>query len=87
MPDARRQVPLDAMPLPRQYALAALPLRLRSRNNDKRWNSKLRDMIITGAAKPPQVVSHHFPMEEAPMAFANFDTRRDGFIKVILKPA
>lgn len=54
MPDARRQVPLDAMPLPRQYALAALPLRLRSRNNDKRWNSKLRDMIITAQQSRPK---------------------------------
>ena len=57
------------------------------RDDDKRWNAKLRDMIVTGAAKPRQVVSHSLPLDDAPMAFANFDARRDGFIKIVLKPA
>jgi glutathione-independent formaldehyde dehydrogenase len=56
------------------------------RDDDKRWNSKLRDMIITGAAKPSRVVSHRFPLDKAPDAFAKFDARKDGYIKVILKP-
>jgi glutathione-independent formaldehyde dehydrogenase len=55
------------------------------RDDDKRWNSKLRDMIITGAAKPSQVVSHRLSFDEAPNAFAKFDARQDGYIKVILK--
>jgi glutathione-independent formaldehyde dehydrogenase len=57
------------------------------RDDDKRWNCKLRDMIITGAAKPSKVVSHRLPLDDAPTAFAKFDARRDGYIKVILKPA
>jgi glutathione-independent formaldehyde dehydrogenase len=56
------------------------------RDDDKRWNSKLRDMIITGAAKPSQVVSHRLPLDDAPSAFEKFDARQDGYIKVILKP-
>jgi len=57
------------------------------RDDDKRWNSKLRDMIINGAAKPSQVVSHRLALGEAPEAFEKFDRREDGYIKIILKPA
>ncbi len=57
------------------------------RDDDKRWNSILRDMIITGAAKPSQIVSHRLPLDGAPDAFAKFDARKDGYIKVVLKPA
>jgi glutathione-independent formaldehyde dehydrogenase len=56
------------------------------RDDDRRWNRKLRDMIITGAAKPSQVVSHRLSLDEAPNAFAKFDARQEGYIKVILKP-
>jgi glutathione-independent formaldehyde dehydrogenase len=56
------------------------------RDDDKRWNRKLRDMIITGAAKPSRVVSHRLPLEQAPDAYVKFDERRDGYIKIILKP-
>jgi glutathione-independent formaldehyde dehydrogenase len=57
------------------------------RDDDTRWNRKLRDMIITGAAKPSQVVSHRLRLDDAPEAFAKFDARLDGFIKVVLKPS
>jgi len=43
-------------------------------------------MIITGAAKPSQVISHRLPLDEARNAFAKFDTRQEGYIKLILKP-
>jgi glutathione-independent formaldehyde dehydrogenase len=56
------------------------------RDDDERWIRKLRDMIITGAAKPSQIVSHRLSLEEAPVAFAKFDARQDGYIKIILKP-
>ncbi len=56
------------------------------RDDDERWNGKLRDMIITGAAKPSLVVSHRLPLGEAPDAFAKFDAREEGYVKVILKP-
>lgn len=56
------------------------------RDDDKRWNRKLRDMIITGAAKPSQVVSHRLSLDEAPGAFAKFDARQEGYIKIVLNP-
>ena len=56
------------------------------RDDDERWNGKLRDMILTGAAKPSQVVSHRLTLDEAPDAFRRFDAREDGYVKVVLKP-
>jgi glutathione-independent formaldehyde dehydrogenase len=56
------------------------------RDDDKRWNSRLRDMIINGAAKPGQVVSHRLSLDQAPGAFAKFDARQNGYIKVVLSP-
>jgi glutathione-independent formaldehyde dehydrogenase len=57
------------------------------RDDDKLWNRKLRDMIITGAAKPSRVVSHRLSLDQAPGAFEKFDARKDGYIKVVLKPS
>ena len=56
------------------------------RDDDERWNSKLRDMILTGAAKPSRVVSHRLSLDEAPEAFRKFDERAEGYVKVVLKP-
>ncbi len=57
------------------------------RDDDKRWNSKLRDLIINGVAKPSQIVSHRLRFNDAPMAFAKFDARQEGYVKVVLKPS
>ncbi len=54
--------------------------------NVKRYNQKLRDMIIEGRATPSFVVWHDLPLDEAPDAYENFDQRIDGYTKVILKP-
>jgi glutathione-independent formaldehyde dehydrogenase len=56
------------------------------RDDDKRWNSRLRDMIVTGVAKPSLIVSHRLCLDQAPVAFAKFDERQEGYVKVILKP-
>src|SRR4030088_2978781 len=55
--------------------------------NVKRYNMKLRDMIIEGRATPSFVVSHDLPLGQAPDAYNKFDTRIDGYNKAILKPA
>jgi glutathione-independent formaldehyde dehydrogenase len=55
------------------------------RDDDERWNRKLRDMIVSGAAKPSSVVSHRISIDETPAAFAKFVARVDGYIKVVLK--
>jgi len=55
--------------------------------NVKQYNRQLRDMITAGRARPSFVVSHEFPLEQAPMAYEKFDKRIEGFTKVVLHPA
>ena len=57
------------------------------RDPDERYNTQLRDLIISGRAKPSRIVSHRLPLSQAPAAFQKFDQRIDGYIKVILDPA
>jgi glutathione-independent formaldehyde dehydrogenase len=54
--------------------------------NVKRYNRRLRDLIIEGRAAPGFVVSHELPLDEAPMAYEKFDQRVDGYTKVVLHP-
>lgn len=51
----------------------------------KRYNEYLRDLIVTGRAKPSQIVSHHISIDEAPHAYEKFDQRIDGYTKVLIK--
>jgi len=53
----------------------------------KRYNEKLRDLIIAGRATPSAVVSHELPLSAAADAYDKFDKRVDGYTKVILHPA
>jgi glutathione-independent formaldehyde dehydrogenase len=52
----------------------------------KRYNTYLRDLIVSGRAKPSFIVSHRMGLEEAAAAYERFDQRRNGYTKVILKP-
>jgi glutathione-independent formaldehyde dehydrogenase len=56
----------------------------------KRYNVYLRDLIVSGRAKPSFIVSHHLPLSQAPEAYAKFDKRGIGegreWTKVLLKP-
>jgi glutathione-independent formaldehyde dehydrogenase len=54
--------------------------------NVKRYNAQLRDLIISGRAKPSFVVSHEVPLDDAPVSYEKFDKRIEGYTKVILKP-
>lgn len=54
--------------------------------NVKAYNRKLRELIFVGKAKPSIIVSHQLPLAQAPDAYKNFDDRKDGWTKVILKP-
>jgi glutathione-independent formaldehyde dehydrogenase len=54
--------------------------------NVKRYNRQLRDLIITGRAKPSFVVSHELPLDQAPDAYEKFDKRIEGYTKVLLHP-
>ena len=54
--------------------------------NVKAYNRYLRDLIISGKAKPSFVVSHEVGIDEAPEAYDKFDRRVDGYTKVLLHP-
>jgi glutathione-independent formaldehyde dehydrogenase len=52
----------------------------------KKYNAYLRDLIVAGRAKPSFIVSHRLELDEAPDAYEKFDSRTDGYTKVVLKP-
>ncbi len=54
--------------------------------NVKAYNRYLSDLIHTGEANPSWIVSHELSLDEAPDAYENFDSRHDGWTKVILHP-
>jgi glutathione-independent formaldehyde dehydrogenase len=56
------------------------------RDHDKRYNDHLRDAIVYGKLKPGSVVSHRLPLRDATDAYAKFDARSDGYIKIVLEP-
>jgi glutathione-independent formaldehyde dehydrogenase len=56
------------------------------RDHDERYNGRLRDLIVTGQARPSTIVSHHIGIDEAPDAYRHFDARQDGYLKVVLRP-
>lgn len=55
--------------------------------NVKKYNRHLAQLIATGKAKPSFLVSHELPLDDAPEAYKNFDARKAGWTKVVLKPA
>ena len=55
------------------------------RTDDVRYNVHLRNMIVSGRAKPSFVVSHHISFEEVEEAYKKFDERKDGYVKVVLQ--
>lgn len=54
--------------------------------NVKAYNRYLRDLIVSGRAKPSFVVSHEVGIDDAPMAYEKFDKRVEGYTKVLLHP-
>ncbi|MBU6121478.1 glutathione-independent formaldehyde dehydrogenase [Hymenobacter siberiensis] len=54
--------------------------------NVKSYNRELCALISSGKAKPAAIVSHELSLDEAPDAYKHFNTRDDGWTKVVLKP-
>ncbi|KAF2762491.1 GroES-like protein [Pseudovirgaria hyperparasitica] len=54
--------------------------------NVKKYNRYLRDLIVSGRAKPSFVVSHEVGIEDAPTAYEKFDKRVEGYTKVLIHP-
>jgi glutathione-independent formaldehyde dehydrogenase len=52
----------------------------------KNYNRYLCRLIEQGRAKPSFIVSHELPLDEAPEAYKHFDSREQGWTKVVLKP-
>ena len=57
------------------------------RTHDRRYTTRLRDLIVSGRARPGRIVTHHGRLEDAPRLYERFDRRADGVIKVVLRPA
>ena len=54
--------------------------------NVKAYNRKLCNLIEAGKAKPSWIISHELPLDQASEAYKNFDERKDGWTKIVLKP-
>ncbi len=54
--------------------------------NVKAYNRLLSRLIEKDKVKPSWIVSHELPLERAPEAYENFDQRKKGWTKVVLKP-
>jgi glutathione-independent formaldehyde dehydrogenase len=53
----------------------------------KKYNRHLRNLIHAGKAEPSFIVSHRVGLGEAPDAYQHFDSRDEGWTKVVLKPS
>jgi threonine dehydrogenase-like Zn-dependent dehydrogenase len=47
---------------------------------------KLCKLIAEGKATPSFIISHELPLDRAAEAYENFDARKEGWTKVVLKP-
>jgi glutathione-independent formaldehyde dehydrogenase len=56
------------------------------RTHDRRYTVLLRDMILSGRARPATIVTHHGRLDDAPALYQAFDQRADGVIKAVLRP-
>jgi threonine dehydrogenase-like Zn-dependent dehydrogenase len=54
--------------------------------NVKAYNRHLRDLIHAGKAHPSWIVSHNLSLDQAPEGYQHFDTRDNGWTKVVLHP-
>ncbi|MFY9932910.1 MAG: glutathione-independent formaldehyde dehydrogenase [Streptosporangiaceae bacterium] len=56
------------------------------RTHDRRYTTRLRDLVVAGRARPGQVVTHHGTLADAPGLYDRFDRRADGVVKAVLRP-
>jgi threonine dehydrogenase-like Zn-dependent dehydrogenase len=57
------------------------------RAHDRRYTTRLRDLVVAGRARPGRIVTHHGRLEDPPGLHQRFDRRADGVIKAVLRPA
>jgi threonine dehydrogenase-like Zn-dependent dehydrogenase len=75
---------LDKVPLGAAFA-KGLTLRM-GQTHVHRYVPKLLDLIVQQTIDPAFVISHRFPLDEAPRAYALFHAKEDGCTKVVLTP-
>jgi glutathione-independent formaldehyde dehydrogenase len=56
------------------------------RTHDRRYTVLLRDLVLSGRARPGRVVTHHGGLADAPGFYREFDRRAGGVIKAVLHP-
>jgi glutathione-independent formaldehyde dehydrogenase len=56
------------------------------RTHDRRYTTRLRDLITSGRARPGIVVTHHGTLDDAPELYRQFDRRDHGVIKAVIHP-
>ncbi|MFL5841114.1 MAG: glutathione-independent formaldehyde dehydrogenase [Thermoleophilaceae bacterium] len=56
------------------------------RTHDRRYTTRLRDLVVAGRARPGTIVTHHGALDEAPSFYDRFDRRADGVVKAVLRP-
>jgi glutathione-independent formaldehyde dehydrogenase len=56
------------------------------RTHDRRYTVLLRDLVLSGRARPGVVVTHHARLDDAPDLYREFDRRTGGVIKAVLHP-
>ncbi len=56
------------------------------RTHDRRYTVLLRDLILSGRARPGTIVTHHGWLDDAPAFYREFDERSAGVIKAVLQP-
>jgi len=54
--------------------------------HDRRYTTLLRDLVVSGRARPGQIVTQHGTLADAPGFYDQFDRRADGVIKAVLRP-
>jgi len=56
------------------------------RTHDRRYTTRLRDLVVARRARPGRIVTHHGTLDDAPGLYDSFDRRADGVVKAILRP-
>jgi glutathione-independent formaldehyde dehydrogenase len=56
------------------------------RTHDRRYTTRLRDLVVAGRAHPGRIVTHHGALEDATAMFDAFDRRERDVIKAVLRP-
>jgi glutathione-independent formaldehyde dehydrogenase len=56
------------------------------RTHDRRYTVLLRDLVLSGRARPGAIVTHHGGLADAPELYREFDRRAGGVIKAVLHP-